>query len=498
MNNAPFTLLELRTALVRADGNITETARILRCDRGTVRKYKEEMMGVTRYVITNAVNNTKVFEPFWQSLQRYCELNDAILLVIPSLYKNPNAMQMKDPVWYTHEILPFICKEERQLNESVYVLGDLPIQPTASDPLSALEPHAKGKWAIIGHPQVAMKMIPGPIDHTPPMLHTTGSCCEKNYSKSKLGKKAELHHTYGATVVECVGDYAHVRELIADDSGVFYDVAGGVKRYTPKGVDDVAGVDALITGDEHIAVASERVMKSTYLDQNSLVAVAQPREIYRHDVLDFYARNHHHTDPIQNFVKFLKGADDVRAELEQTLNFVVNTTPEDAVSYVVASNHHEALDRWIREADPRRDPKNAPLLHELNTLVYREAEKRKDHRVNSFELFAREILNIPERVQFLSRTKSHYVGDIIVSFHGDKGSGGTRGSLATFSKIANKAVIGHIHGPGINKGAWATGYSADQLDYQDGLSNWFNTHCLVYPNGKRQMIHILADGSWRA
>ena len=490
--------LELQAAMIQSGGNKSKAAEILGIHRQTLMKLLSEKLTTTRYVVTSAVNNTKVFAPFWKALQYYCDENEAELIVIPTRYKNPSAMRMTDPIWYDSAIMSHFCEVERELNSQVIVMGDVPIQPTASDPLSSLDPHAKGKWAIFGHPQIEMRMVPARMDSTPPMLHTTGSVSEKSYSASKLGKKAQLHHTYGAVVIECVGDKAYVRELVSNDSGEFYDVAGGVKKYSPKGIEELLRIPALVTGDEHIANSSERVMNATYYNKDSITAIARPEEIYRHDVLDFFSRNHHHTDPIQNFVKYLQGTDDVKAEVESTIRKIEETTPADSVSYLVGSNHNEALGRWMKESNPKVDPKNARFFHELSSVVYRLAEEKLTHKIDPFEVYAREIMGLADRVKFLGRNEGRTVEGVEVSYHGDKGANGARGSLTTFAKSSSKTVTGHTHGPGIKKGAWGVGHSTDGLDYQSGLSNWFNTHCLIYPNGKRQLIHVLSDGTWRA
>ena len=55
-------------------------------------------------------------------------------------------------------------------------------------------------------------------------------------------------------------------------------------------------------------------------------------------------------------------------------------------------------------------------------------------------------------------------------------------------------IIGHSHTPGINKGVYQVGHSTDGMNYAKGHSGWMNTHCVIYPNGKRSLIHILPIG----
>ena len=65
------------------------------------------------------------------------------------------------------------------------------------------------------------------------------------------------------------------------------------------------------------------------------------------------------------------------------------------------------------------------------------------------------------------------------------------------AKSTYKMVIGHSHSARISKGVYQTGTSTGRLDYEAGLSDHTNTHCVQYQNGKRTLIDIF-DGKWRA
>jgi hypothetical protein len=77
------------------------------------------------------------------------------------------------------------------------------------------------------------------------------------------------------------------------------------------------------------------------------------------------------------------------------------------------------------------------------------------------------------------------------------GTNGSRGSINQYAKIGAKTVIGHSHSPGIRHGAFQTGTSSTlRMDYTRGPSSWAHCHCVIYPNGKRQLIFVI-DGYWR-
>ena len=115
---------------------------------------------------------------------------------------------------------------------------------------------------------------------------------------------------------------------------------------------------------------------------------------------------------------------------------------------------------------------------------------------DAFTLYAKDKMKA--NTTFLARRKSYLIKGIDVSQHGDMGVSGARGSIQGYANTEYKTVIGHSHAPGIRYGCYQVGTSSRlQLEYNLGLSNWMNTHCVIYPNGKRTLIHIVG-GQWKA
>jgi hypothetical protein len=56
-------------------------------------------------------------------------------------------------------------------------------------------------------------------------MYTTGACTLRNYINRKAGQVATFHHVFGALYVEVAEDGKwFVRQIMADDSGAFYDL----------------------------------------------------------------------------------------------------------------------------------------------------------------------------------------------------------------------------------------------------------------------------------
>lgn len=454
--------------------------------------------GTKRFVITSALNDCPIHNKFWASLNQYSEAMNAALLVVACKYKNPNAFHTGGDESWPSEIVPNLVFDKAKLTKGLWLLGNVPISATAVNPLTGLDTISGGDSAIFGHAQQQLKCVATPQNKLPKILTTTGSVSRPFYSKSKAGVKAEHHHSLAATLVEVTKDgHFHIRQLTADRKGEFYDLD---RHATPEGVTEGHRVEALITGDEHAAFACPKVRNATYDASDSICAVLKPKNLVRHDTLDFYARNHHHKgNVLTNFAKHHAKKHNVKAELELTVDYLNSTLPADCKQYVVRSNHDEALDKWLNSADPNEDPENALLFHQLQAARLESAIMTKNgvSSINPFEWFAVPRLTDPKRTKFLKRDEPLIIKGIDCSQHGDTGLNGARGSAAGLSKMGVKSVIGHSHTPCIFQGVYQGGTSSElRLEYNRGPSSWLNTHTMIYANGKRSLIHVI-DGLWR-
>lgn len=453
-----------------------------------------------RLVVTSAQNATPVNQAFFDSLLVYCREHDAELIVIPYRYKNPTSEysdSQQNAEWWDAKLLPYLLCEPLNVNNNLMICGDVRIQPTAVCPLSGFDGYTGARSAIFGHPKLQLKTIPTPSNRLPKILTTTGAVTVKNYTDSKAGKKGEFHHTFGAAVVELVGDKFHLRQLNAIRDGSFIDLTN---QYSGAGVSPAGRALALIGGDSHGIHLDPAVAKATYEGESSICCVLQPEVVVWHDSLDFYSRNHHHRgDPILAYKKHLAGTGDIRAELQATFEMIDRLTPQGSRSIIVRSNHDEALERWLKESDPRTDPVNILFWCETMAACLRSVDPEKPHQqpIDPYRWWASRMMKRYDNCRFLDRDEHALIADIDVGSHGDLGANGSRGSIRQFTRIGCKMVVGHSHSPGIEDGIYQVGVSAFlNLGYNRGPSSWLHTHCVIYANGKRSLINII-DGEWR-
>lgn len=453
-----------------------------------------------KFVITSAQSNVATNSKFLGSLLKYCEENNAELLVIPIKYRNPNTLEDESDYWWCEKVQPYLFENNIKLHPNLKVLGALKINATAENPLTGLDPISKGDSVVIGHNQLQMKTLAVQQSDLPVIMTSTGTVSNRDYSISKQGYKAQFNHSFSAVVVEIDEDVDafHIRHLNFDGTG-FYDID---KYYTASSsVKKTRPVEALVTGDEHAIFSDPVVKNATYLDDTSIVKTLKPKYLVRHDVLDCYSVSHHHRGSVfTQYAKYKSGMNKIQDELDTTINYIKETSSKDVVNLIVPSNHNDHLTRWLNEADPKFEPWNAVLYHKLMYKMLEQTEFDTSGAVypNPFELYCDDtFVKDGYKVNFLSRNVSHKIKDVEVGLHGDKGQNGSRGSRKQMSTLPSKTIIGHSHSPGIEKGCYQVGTSSYlKLEYTSGPSSWLQTHCIVYENGKRQLINII-KGKWK-
>lgn len=443
-----------------------------------------------RFVITSAQNNTKINGKFFKSLIKYCELNKARLIVVPSKY----VLDSHDLKWDAI-LLKYMVTENVMLSKKLRLLAGINLLPTLENPLNGLDSLSKGDSLIIGHQQLAMRSLAVNMTDSATILTTTGSITYPHASNTKAGLKSDFNHSFSAIVIEKEKDIFHYRSLNADSTGGFFDISGyySTDKFIPE-----AKVDAIVLGDTHAIFIDPKVKANTFTNKSSIVNTLKPKLIFHGDLLDCFSISHHHDKNfLARYGKHLSGMNDLENELKNSLKLLQDTTPEFSKLIMVASNHNDHLYQWLNNADPKKDPVNAKIYHYLMYLLMNSAKIGKEgitHYDNPFEIWMK--LNGGDlNIDFMPRNSSYKIHGIEMSLHGDQGISGARGSSTSFAKLAHKNIVGHSHSACIEKGSYMVGTSSiKNLEYVSGLSRWTHTHCIIYANGKRQLLNIVESG----
>lgn len=458
-----------------------------------------------RLVIISAQNATPINEGFFAAILNYCKINKAGLVVIPYRYKNPTSVfEAADMDYWDERLVPYLMDRQIKVASNLQIMGHAKIQPTAIQPLYGYDGYTGTDSAIIGHPKIQLKTIPTPSNSLPKILATTGAITLPNYTDSKAGIRGQFHHSYAAAIVEIdrKRDIFHLRHIHwnrEDES--FFDIARGeLKKYTSNEVKSGFRASALITGDSHAVFIDPTVEATTYTNKNSIVNIVQPENLILHDVLDGYSISHHHRhNDIIRYGKHHFDRGNIEKELQITANFIDRVSRDGMKTYIVKSNHDEHFDRWLKEAEPKDDPENARFYHYMKyqQLCSVIPNHTGFSSIDPFEFWCnhpdqQQGLTKKHLVKILKRDESLFINNNELSFHGDKGASGAKGSLISFARVGNKMVVAHDHSCAIYEGVYRVGTSSYiDLEYKSGLDSWMHSHCIIYPDGKRSLINII-------
>jgi hypothetical protein len=201
--------------------------------------------------------------------------------------------------------------------------------------------------------------------------------------------------------------------------------------------------------------------------------------------------------------KYGEMRDSVEKNLQIAADFIDRVSSPNITNIIVRSNHDEAFDRWLREADIKIDPANAKFFYYMkyNQLKYLKSNDVGFETINPLEFWCsnpdeeRGLDNVQGTI-FLKRNESLLIKNIEIGLHGDIGVNGSRGNARSLDTIGTKSIIGHSHSPSIYGGCYQVGVSAKlNLEYNIGPSGWLHTHCIIYQNGKRTLINVI-KGKW--
>lgn len=461
------------------------------------RRISEKLPYARRYLITWAQNATPVHKEFLRAARTYCRENAATLIVIPGRYKNPTSQWSTAAAgddWWASELIPYLNRARQTISELVTVYGDISIQPTATRPLSGFQAFGKSFSAIFGHPRVHSQSIATAKRYYPRWFTTTGAITVPNYTQSKAGKKAEIHHRIGGIILEVQGrknPKYFIRRVSFDPvTQGFIDL----DKWYGDSVKAAVKPLALVCGDIHVAKSDPAVLDATFFAPSSIVKTLSPRKLVFHDTLDFAARNHHNIDSFSHNLARFKGnyPSDVREELQDVAEFLRTCASPSIERLVVSSNHDDALMKWLLNSDFRQDPQNAQIFIDLWQKILDPQNKG----VKPLELAMR-LFPPLTNVQYLQRDRDYRIGQWRIGFHGDNGLNGARPSQNTWAQLGVPVIVGHSHSPFELDSAIGVGVtgSLDQ-GYNSLPSSWLNSHCLVNADETATILHVI-DGDWR-
>lgn len=454
------------------------------------KKIKDWIDGYKRFFVTTAVMGCDVDANFYKSIMKYCEDQDAKLLVLTCA--DPAKRQASwSSLGHVDKVLePHLIPFEVALNSNIFI-STIKLSAKHIDPITGLDRIGQRDGSFIyASPKQRLKATPVSNNKYPHFLMTTGAITKSDYDtdmymSERTGYIANHDHVMGGVIVEIVDDKVyHFRQVQADANGRFIDLG---TEYSPKGKKSIRPA-AFVLGDWHSGDTCPKA-RATW---EEITRTLKPEYLVLHDAFDGKSINHHEMkNTILRSHRAQEGELDLLSELVGLRDDLEALAQLVDQVVVVKSNHDEFLDRYLKDGMYTQDPYNHKTALRL-ALAMLEGEDPLRWGVE--EMVGMEN---KDKVRWLSRDEDFFIAKIQLGAHGDKGANGSRGSLQSMEKSYGNSVTGHSHSPEILRGAWQVGTSSLlKLSYNVGPSSWLNTSCLVYPNGARQLINMI-DGKWR-
>lgn len=481
----------------------------------SIEKARARIMAAKKLVVTAAQYGAEVNTEALASLKAYAKKIGALVVVMPIRYGKVHIYNKDLDEFQLSKELSTIITEDPEIlvlpvdrnhpNENLFPFGEhvvlnaMRITPTRKKPLTALDASEGTLSQIVASPKMHFAPVPVSSEREtmPKVHHSTGSITYPDYDEHVAGIKAAEVHCFGGLVVERDRkDHFHIRQLLANDQGEFYDIDGtfyAAGKITPLRKKESA-VDALVLGDYH-NVLTDPVARAAVFGKGGQIDVLRPKYVVLHDFFDGWSISHHHDkNGMMRQRKSDTGSNRLAWELNAAiieLRWMISQYP-DVQFVMVSSNHNEHLDRYLLEKRFQNEPHNARIGNELFWMCVDNPDK------SAFQLYVESRLDSQEvsHIRFLQRDDDFIIHGIDLSLHGDVGPKGARGSAVNIDRIGHRSIIGHSHCPCILDKCWQVGLMAYlRLEYNSGPSDWMHTNGIVYKNGQRQLVNLIA-GQW--
>jgi len=440
-----------------------------------------------RFIITTAVSGKKADINFLNSLKNYAKRNDALILILPCEdVSNRKSVYEWD---FDPKLREFgVVYKDTPLNDNL-TINTIKVSAKQILPTTGLDRLAVKSSIILASPKQFLKFIPNSKNKTPKCIMTTGAITEANYDSDfymskRTSRIAEQDHMLGAIVVEIEDDAIYYfRQIQASETKSITDL--GIE-YHSNGSETYCEDTVAILGDSHISKMDVNVHKTI----KDILTFHNINDVVLHDCFDAESISHHNIGRptilamnanVDKSSLYKEGVG--LAKYLEDLNTVI-----DGKIVVVASNHNEALNKYLVEGRFINDPPNMYLSLDLCKALMESK--------NPLQYLIEDKVGLDEtvKVKWLNRDEDWVYHGVEVGHHGDISANGSRGNITNFECAYEKSVIGHKHSASIFRGVYVVGVSGKMdMGYNVGMSSWTHSLVLIYSSGVRQIISTFKD-----
>ncbi len=391
------------------------------------------------------------------------------------------------------------------LNQNVQ-LRDIIVPPQNVDPATgkATLVSKYNSSLIFGHSK--QRYLPVPVFNAdlPRYIFTTGAVTLPNYNTGNhKGDTAERNHVFGALLVEIIDNvHYNIRNIRALKNGKFADLG---RLYDGDKSPKPISIDALVLGDIHWGDHDPKTIEANY----EMIDYFKPKRIFLHDFFNGHSVNPHEIEnPLIRAREFERGRLSLEEELMDAfkeLNRLANYVGKKTEIYLVSSNHHSFLPRYINsQIWLTRDIWNAKICAELfsrGVSLDQIDESQIDDASYLIEEGLKRFGKLPSNVHFLRVNDNYRRYGYQLASHGDKGKSGARGGSAKARYITGggKSITGHSHQMEIYGDTYIVGTSSRlDLPYTAGYgSASIAANATLSKIGTVQILPII-KGKWKA
>jgi hypothetical protein len=460
-----------------------------------LKKIHSRVKKYNKFFITTAIAGQAVHKDFLASINQFCKINKAKLILLPS--HDPAHNLDSEVNWMfdeniKHTEFDYIF-EDLRLNSNLMISG---IRVTAKqiNPVTGLsELSQKEGSCIFASPKQSLEYDAVSANRLPHARMTTGAITLPNYNTTKGNSLrtsyiATFQHVIGGIIVEIAdNNIFHFTQVQADKNGSFCHMG---KEYSKNKCVPVKV--SFIMGDLH---AGEHDIKALNA-WKEIIKEVKAYQVVFHDTFDGKSISHWtEQDALVRAELAMSGENSLENELKLVRDILddVLSIPSVKKGVIVKSNHDDFLDRYLKRGGFMKDPINFKLGCQLAAEVVNTNKDVLEHGINLVGVGKHH-----KKIKFLGVNEDYLIGDVHAGAHGDRSSNGSKGAIKSLAKSFSKGVFGHSHTPGIFKKAFQVGTTSKlRQGYNKGPSSWVHCSALVYDNGQVQLINAL-DGKWRS
>lgn len=449
---------------------------------------EEEIKNYKKFVVTTAVMGKEVNKDFLYSIENYAKRNDALCLVLPCEDVASRGKKAKT-LEISSELKNFrVIFKDTYLNKNLCLCA-IKVSAKQINPLTGLDRLAISRQAsiIVASPKVFLKYVPNMHYDIPPALMTTGAITINDYDNDLYMSKrtstlAENDHAYGAIIVEVENENIfHFRHVQASGTGSIVDL--GIE-YLPDGETREMEDTVMVLGDSHVGYHD----KELHEEVMELAKVTKVKTAILHDIFHGSSISHHDWNKsITRAQRAQEGRLGLEKECIAVKEYLKDIQSRGIGVVIPTANHNSHLKRYLEEGRYINDPINHKFSLKLAIPAI--------DGVNPLQYAVESILGFKKNnIKWLEADKSCKYYGVEVSVHGDRGANGAKGSLNTFNKGIGNCVTAHTHSAAILRNTYCVG-TVGELDmgYNEGMSNWTRTCCLIYNNGTKQLVNFIPN-----